>query len=182
MGIVTSILVKTFPVPPSATVFQYDWDLTAADAASAAEQFQNFAKTNIPQEIAADIMLLKGSSKGKVHVRMFGGWYASADRFSGVIAPLLNTLPPPSQQNITAGTYIQSVEILGKLGRLNTTGIADQRNNFYTKSIMTPEKEPMTIKALNALTAYIGDVGFTADTVRCLHQHIVFYSMSICKT
>jgi hypothetical protein len=109
---------------------------------------------------------LKGSSKGRVNFGLTGGWYAPADQFAAVIAPLLNTLPPPSRQNITVGTYIQSVEYLAGLGRLNTTGIADTHDTFYAKSIMTPEKEPMSIKALNAFMAYLGDAGYTADTVR----------------
>ena len=166
MGIVTSIQVKTFPAPTSATVFRYDWDLNVADAASATEQFQNFAKANIPQEIAGDILLLKGSSKGRINFGLFGGWYGPADQFAAVIAPFLKTLPPPSSQNITAGTFIQSAENLGGLNRLNTTGIADKPEAFYAKSIMTPEKEPMSTKAINAFMAYLGDSGYTADTVR----------------
>ena len=165
MGVVTSIQVKTFPAPTSATVFRYDWDLNVADAASATEQFQNFVnEANIPQEIAGDILLLKGSSKGRVGFGWTGAWYGPADQFAAVIAPFLKTLPPPSRQSITAGTYIQSVETIG--GRLNTTGIADKHDTFYAKSIMTPEKEPMSTKALNAFMAYLGDSGYTADTVR----------------
>jgi hypothetical protein len=30
---------------------------------------------------------------------------------------------------------------------------------------MTPEASPMTITALNAFMSYLGDTGFTADTV-----------------
>ena len=165
MGVVTSIQVKTFPAPASATVFEYDWDLNVADAASATEQFQNFVnEAYIPQEIAGDILLLKGSSKGRVGFGWTGAWYGPADQFAAVIAPFLKALPPPSRQSITAGTYIQSVETIG--GRLNTTGIADKHDTFYAKSIMTPEKEPMSTKALNAFMAYLGDSGYTADTVR----------------
>ena len=93
-----------------------------------------------------------------------GGWYAPADQLAAVIAPFLDALPPPSKKKITSGTYIESVQYLGG-GRLNTTDIPDKPHTFYTKSIMTPEASPMTIKALNAFMCYLGDAGFTADTV-----------------
>ena len=57
------------------------------------------------------------------------------------------------------------MQILGALGRLNTSGIADTHDTFYAKSLMTPEASPMTIKALNAFMSYLGDAGFAAETV-----------------
>ena len=130
------------------------------------EQFQNFVKTNIPQEFGAEFNLRKGSSSGKIAFNLEGGWYAPADQFEAVITPLLNALPPYSQKNITVGTYIESLQIVGGLNRLNTSGIPDKQDTFYAKSIMTPEKAPMTSKALNAFMTYLGDAGFNADTVR----------------
>ena len=165
IGVVTSIRVKTFAAPPSASIFEYNWDLKAADAASATEHFQNFIHTNIPQEIGGDIVLTKGSSRGRVNFIFTGGWYAPVDQFAAVVAPFLNVLPPPSKQKITSGTFIESVQILGALGRLNTSGIADTHDTFYAKSLMTPEASPMTIKALNAFMSYLGDAGFAAETV-----------------
>ena len=164
-GVVTSIQVETFAAPDSATVFEYTWELSAADAAKATQQFQNFVLTNIPQEFGAELVLGRGSSSGSVSFGLTGGWYAPADQFAAVIAPYLNTLPTPSGQTITPGTYIESVQNLGGLGRLNTSGIPDGNDTFYAKSLMTPEASPMTITALNAFMSYLGDTGFTADTV-----------------
>ena len=164
-GIVTSIQVETFAAPDSVTMFSYSWDLSAADAASAAQQFQNFVQTNIPQEFGAELDLGRGSSSGRVSFSLTGGWYAPTDQFAAVITPLLDTLPPPSGQTITPGTYIESVQYLGGLGRLSTSGIADTHDTFYAKSLMTPEASPMTSTALNAFMSYLGDAGFTADTV-----------------
>ena len=162
-GVVTSIQVETFAAPDSATVFEYSWELSAADAAKATQQFQNFVLTNIPQEFGAELVLGRGSSSGSVSFGLTGGWYAPTDQFAAVIAPFLNTLPTPSRQAITPGTYIESVQNLG--GRLNTSGIPDTHDTFYAKSLMTPEASPMTITALNAFMSYLGDIGFTADTV-----------------
>ena len=121
--------------------------------------------TDIPQEFAAEIVLSKGSCKGRVNFGLTGGWYAPADQFEAVIAPFLNTLPTPSRKTITPGTYIESVQNLGGLDRLNMTDIPDTHDTFYAKSIMTPEKAPMTVKALNTFMSYLADTGYTADTV-----------------
>ena len=126
--------------------------------------------------MAAEIVLSKGSSKGRVNFGLTGGWYAPADEFDDFIEPLLNTLPPYSEKTITAGTYIKSVENLGGLGRLNSTGVPDTHDTFYAKSIMTPEKAPMSINALNALTSYLGNQGFAANTVRRFTFSVDFYS------
>ena len=167
-GIVTSIQVETFAAPNSATIFSYSWDLSAADAASATQQFQNFVQTNIPQEFGAYLVVERGSSSGMVHFGLTGGWYAPADQFAAVIAPFLNTLPTPSEQTVTSGTYIEGAQSVSGINRLNTSGIPDVHDTFYAKSLMTPEASPMTITALNAFMSYLGYTGFTADTVRCI--------------
>ena len=97
---------------------------------------------------------------------MVGGWYAPADQFAAVIAPYLANLPPPSSQSITPGSYIDSVQNLGGINRLNTIGIPDVHDTFYAKSLMTPEASPISLTALNAFFSYLGDAGFSADTVR----------------
>ena len=180
-GVVTSIQVETFAAPASATVFTYTWDFSAAEAANATQQFQNYVQGNIPQEFGAEIDLGRGSASGRVAFSLVGGWYAPADEFAAVIAPFLDNLPSPSQQTITPGTYIESVQNLGGLGRLSTTGIPDSHDTFYAKSITTPEASPMTSTALNAFMSYLGDEGFTADTVRLskifLYRHCLFISV-----
>jgi hypothetical protein len=163
-GVVTSIQVQTLAAPDSATIFEYFWDFSASDAANAIQQFQNFVQSNIPQEFGAELTLGRGSSSGRVSFELVGGWYAPADQFAAVIAPFLNNLPTPSSQTITPGSYIDSVQNLGGLGRLSTTGIPDVHDTFYAKSLMTPEASPMTLDALNAFMSYLGDAGFTADT------------------
>ena len=165
-GVVTSVQVETFAAPESATIFSYHWDFNAADAASATQQFQNFVQSDIPQEFGAEIVLSRGSSSGRVSFGLTGGWYAPADQFAAVIARLLDTLPPPSRQSVNPGTYIESVQHLGGLNMLNTTDIPDIHDTFYAKSLMTPEASPMTSTALNAFMTYLGNTGFTANTVR----------------
>jgi hypothetical protein len=107
-----------------------------------------------------------GSSTGRVAFGLTGGWYAPADQFAAVIAPLLATLPPPASDSLTVGTYINSVQVLGAPAPLNTTGMPDGHDTFYAKSIMTPEASPMTFDALNAFMSYLGNEGFLTSTVR----------------
>jgi hypothetical protein len=141
---------------------------------------QNSSRTSlrpISRRKSLQRFLLKGSSFGRVNFGLTGGRYGPSDQFNTFIAPLFNTLPKPSGQTITPGTYIESVQNLGGLGRLNTTG--DTPDTFYAKSIMTPEKAPMSVKALNAFMSYLADPGFTADTVRLIskifHKSASFY-------
>lgn len=163
-GIVTSIQVTTFPAPESATVFEYGWDLSAADAATATQQFQTFVQTNIPQEWAAELVIGQGSSMGRVSFGLTGGWYGPADQLAGVLAPLLAVLPQPSSVTLTPGTYINSVQVLGGSGSLDTTTAPDTHDTFYAKSLMTPEASPMTDQALNAFMSYLANEGFNTDT------------------
>jgi hypothetical protein len=157
---------ETFAAPESATVFEYTWDLSAVDAANAVLQFQEFVQGDIPQEFAAEIDIERGSGNGFVSFGLVGGWYGPAAEYAAVIAPYLNTLPTPSVQTVTPGTYIASVANLGLPNQLNTTGVPDKPDTFYAKSLMTPEASPMTSAALNAFMTYAATTGFTADTVR----------------
>ncbi|KAF8886861.1 glucooligosaccharide oxidase [Gymnopilus junonius] len=164
-GIVTSIQAQTLAAPSSATVFEYTWDMSAATAASALAAFQSFVvEPNLPQEFGAEIVLGAGSSKGRVSFGITGGWYAAASQFNAVIAPLLAKLPKPSGTTITPGTYINSVQVLGGLGRLNTTSVPDSTDTFYAKSLMTPENAPMSTASMTAFMNYLANQGFGTNT------------------
>lgn len=163
-GIVTAIQVMTFPTPSSATVFEYNWNLNAADAAKAVGAFQHFVQTNIPQEFAAEIVIGKGSVQGNLSWGLTGGWYGPADQFQSVIAPFLAKVPKPASTSLTPGTYINSVQFLGGLGRLNTSSSPDGHDTFYAKSLMTPEASPMSNAARTAFMSYLANDGFNATT------------------
>jgi FAD/FMN-containing dehydrogenase len=89
-GIVTSYTFRTFPAPPSATVFTYGWDLTSNAASKAFEVWQSYAASGgLPTDFGAELTLGKGSVKGKVSVRLVGAYYASNSTFGKVIQPFL---------------------------------------------------------------------------------------------
>jgi len=158
-AITTSITVKTFPAPPSATVFQYGWNLNPSDAAHVISTFQTFVQTDLPQEFDAEFVLGKGNSEGTLSIGLTGGWYGPAASFNAVIAPFLGVVPAPSTTTLTVGTYINSVTYLGGKGTLNTTA-PDNTDTFYVKSLMTP---PMSDAALLAFMNYTAVPGFTSD-------------------
>lgn len=161
----TSITVKTFPAPPSATVFEYTWNLNAADASALIGSFQTYVQSNIPPQFGAEIVLGKGPAKGKVSVGLTGGYYGPSNQVNSTLAPFLNTVAKPSSTKFTIGTYINSVNYLGGLNTLNTNSAPDRTDTFYAKSLMTPEASPMSTAALNAFTKYLANQGFTSDTV-----------------
>ena len=75
-------------------------------------------------------------------------------------------VPKPQTKKLTVGTYINSVQYLGGLGRLNTTGIPDSTDTFYAKSLMTPTASPISAAAGTAFMTYLANQGFGTSTVR----------------
>lgn len=160
----TSIEVNTFPAPPSATVFEYTWNLDVTDASNAIASFQSFVQTDIPSEFGAEIDLGRGSSSGYLSFQLVGGWYGAHDDLSSVLAPLLAQLPPNPQVQLTPGTYINSVAYLAGSGGLDTSN-PDTPDTFYAKSLLTPASSPMSSAAINAFISYLANQGYTSDTV-----------------
>jgi hypothetical protein len=157
-GITTSITVKTFAAPPSATIFQYIWKFSPSDAVKAISAFQTFAETNIPKEFGVELVIGKSSSAGSLYFSLSGGYYGSKPSLASVIAPFLSKLRKPDTINITPGSYISSVQYLGGLGTLSTS-LPDGRDTFYAKSLMTPS---ISENALHAFTNYAANQAFQA--------------------
>lgn len=110
-------------------------------------------------------MLASGSSRGRVYMGLTGGWYAAADQLESVMRPLLQRLPKPGSKKLTVGSYIDSVEYLGGLGTLNTTGSPDSTDTFYAKSLMTPQANPMGERARTAFMNYLATDKYSTSTV-----------------
>ncbi|KAH9484713.1 Carbohydrate oxidase [Psilocybe cubensis] len=161
-GIATAITVQTFPAPPTATIFSYNWHFTAADAAIAFAKYQNFVLTaNLPPEFGAEIVLTPGDVQGNVSVGLAGGWYLPFDSLNATLKPFMDVMPPPRTISFDTGDYLHSaINLAG--GSLDTTSAPDGTDTFYAKSLMTPEKEPMSDKALLAWMNTLANEGFNA--------------------
>ena len=182
LAIVTAIHMKTFAAPNSTTIFEYTWDLTVSEATSVLTAFQAFGRSpGLPADFAGELNIRAGSAKGRVNIVLLGGWYARAADYHPVIAPFLAAVPTPKIEKLTVGSYIDSAQYLGGLGRLNTTGIPDSTDTFYAKSLMTPAATPITIAAGTAFMTYLANEGFNANTVRShfyLDQYVLLLTRS----
>ena len=166
-GIATSIEVTTHPAPPSATVFQYTWDLSVKDATDAVAAFQSFVETGVPPEFGAYLNLFHGSTSGKIGVVLNGGWYGPPKGFNATIAPFLSKISTTPRTTLNVGSYINSVTAFGQgtgVPSLNTSAPA-KRDTFYAKSLMTPENSPMSTSAIMALMNYLAHEGFSSSMV-----------------
>ncbi|KAF8149355.1 glucooligosaccharide oxidase [Crassisporium funariophilum] len=160
-GIATSITVKTFPAPPSATIFSFNWHFTADDAADALGKFQDFVLTDAPAEFGAEMVFTKGDVQGNVSVGLAGGWYGPSDQLNKTLAPFMRVMPPPREMSFDIGDYLHSaVNLAG--GSLNTMSAPDGTDTFYAKSLMTPQDSPMSDAARKAFLSSLANEGFTA--------------------
>jgi hypothetical protein len=164
-GITTSITFKTYPVPASATILGYNWDMNAVDAANALGSFQTFVQSGIPAQFGPEITLTKGSAQGRVVFSLGGGWYGPANGLDAVIAPFLSTMPPPRDSGRNVGSYLNSVASLTGGLPLNTASGPDTHDTFYAKSLTTPQASPISDAARRAFMTYLANAGFTADSV-----------------
>lgn len=179
-GIATSITVRTFPAPPTATIFSYNWQLTASGAASALAAYQSFALNtpNLPPEFDSEMVITRGNVQGNVTIGFAGGFYLPVERLNATLAGFLRNMPPPRAQSFDTGDYLHSALNLAG-GSLDTTAQPDNTDTFYAKSLMTPQKAPMSTKAMQAMMNVIANEGFTTEVVSsgCLHppQHCLVY-------
>ncbi|KAK1219457.1 hypothetical protein PQX77_017829 [Marasmius sp. AFHP31] len=164
-GIVTSLTMNTFPVPPSGTFFQYVWDMDVEQATHAFTSFQKFATDRaLPNTFGGELGVLKGREKGRVAIWLLGSHYGTVGEFNETVDLFLNTQPTPDNMTLTSGTWIE-VLAAGAAGDLNTTGIEMPRDTFYAKSLMTPEDGPLlTEEAMNAMMKYLAEDGYESDT------------------
>lgn len=159
---------------------QYSWD--SVDYESAGQylySFQQFSLSGPPLPWAGELVLGKGSQEGQVSFALTAAWYGDEADASSAVQPFLDMMPTPdSTQFSGGGTYIGSVSALaGGSGNLNTSQAADTSDTFYVKSLMTPESDPMTLEACTAFMEYLGNEGFTADTV-CIYFRSILLSLS----
>ncbi|KIK60152.1 hypothetical protein GYMLUDRAFT_97267 [Collybiopsis luxurians FD-317 M1] len=162
-GIVSSIEFRTFPVPPSGTMYEYLWDMDIPTATNAFISFQQWALSGtLPLTFGGEIGFLKGSSYGRVQFVFFGGYFGPAETFNETVAPFLDTLPStPDLANVTQGNWIETLSALALgVGNLNTSTQPDTNDTFYAKSLMAPMDVPLTNASMGAMVKYLAEVGF----------------------
>ncbi|KAF5376217.1 hypothetical protein D9615_008501 [Tricholomella constricta] len=163
-AIVTSIEVRTFPAPPTGTIFQYSWDgLNTTTAAQIIATIQRFVQVHdIPPHLGGEINLFRGAVRGTISISFAGGWYAHIEKLNATVNPLLRQLPTTSRTSFFTGTYLETAENLAG-GSLDTKSAPDGHDTFYAKSLLTPESSPMSDAAILAYTTYLANEGFSAE-------------------
>ncbi|KAF8069864.1 glucooligosaccharide oxidase [Lyophyllum atratum] len=163
-GIVTAIEVKTFPAPPTGTIFQYSWDgLNTTTATLIISAIQRFVKeSDIPPQLGGEINLFRGAVIGTISISFAGGWYLPIEKLNATVNPLLRRVPAPSRTSFFTGTYLETAENLAG-GSLDTKSAPDGHDTFYAKSLLTPDSSPMSDAAILAYTTYLANQGFSAE-------------------
>ncbi|KAF8508807.1 glucooligosaccharide oxidase [Hysterangium stoloniferum] len=163
-AITTAIHVKTFPAPPVATIFGFNWELSAADALAGFTRYQIFSQTNFPKELSLQCTLQKGSSSGRLTFSFGGGYYGPAANLDAIIAPFMSQMAPPGSGGKNTGNYLNSVTALAGGMPLNTTSDPDTHDTFYVKSLLTPAASPMSTAAMTNFIFYLAFDGFASAT------------------
>jgi hypothetical protein len=157
-------------MPPSVTVFQYDWTLSAERTLAALVAFQDFAQTDIPSQFGVKLDFRQGPIPGTVNCSLRGGWYGASERFDGVISPFLNNMPPVTAQYVSAGDYSASIKFFGRRDRILPIDPGPP-SSFYVKSLMVPENAPLSRSAIKAFVHTLAGQG---------HNHPSLVSISLC--
>ncbi|KAJ7468459.1 glucooligosaccharide oxidase [Mycena latifolia] len=164
-GITTSIEFSVYPAPASVIIFQYNWHLDVALAATALGTFQDFVQEpNLPPEFGAEIVLTRGAIAGNVSFGLTGAWHGDPSLLNGTVAPFLAAMPPLNAVTFTPGDWIESVSVLAG-STLNTSTAPDYTDTFYAKSLMTPEASPMSHAARTSFMSNLAYEGFTSNTL-----------------
>ncbi|KAF7297120.1 Glucooligosaccharide oxidase [Mycena indigotica] len=162
-AIATSIEFKLFTPPAAVTIFNYNWQLTATQAANALGAFQTFiAKHDPPAEFGSEIVLTRGHVEGNVTFALAGAWHAAPELLNATVQPFLDRMPPLNDVSFSQGNWLAALENLGG-GNLNTSVAPDGTDTFFAKSLMTPEASPMNAAALEAFMETVATEGFTTN-------------------
>ncbi|KAF5365892.1 hypothetical protein D9757_011026 [Collybiopsis confluens] len=164
-AITTSIEVNTFAAPSYATVIKYVWkDMDSTTAGKSMFSFQEFSLSGPAAPFAGELLLTRGSKNGSVTFGFVGAWYGAKGSAIPTMQPWLDKMPRPSTSELIGnGSYIDSVAHLSGTP-LNTPSAPLTTDTFYAKSLMTPEKDPMTLEACTSFMEYLSTKGFSSKT------------------
>jgi len=98
-----------------------------------------------------------------VTATLLGGWYAPVQGLDATLAPFIRQMPPGPRTNVQTGTYLGSAVILAG-GSLDTKAKPDGHDTFYAKSLMTPERAPISDAAVRAFVEHLANEGFASKT------------------
>lgn len=168
-GIVTSFRVKTFPAPESNIVFAYKFSID--DPSVATRQllaFQSFAASpSIPSNLGLQYTIDTLEGPERFSTKIHGVYYGPLSDFHSLFEPFVQELPvQPSNTDVRQLGYLDSLQVLAAPQDLyNTQKAPEYRDEFFAKSIMTPQEQLLTEEAVGNLFDYLYAKGKRSDTV-----------------
>ncbi|MCJ1398395.1 hypothetical protein MMC11_001593 [Xylographa trunciseda] len=158
-GVVTHFYLQTQPAPSSLVYWHYGFPNMYASSetmTSTILHWQDFAlnSTVVDQNIGFGVHI-DGSD-----FSISGIYFGSIDDFNNLIVPeLLRSIPAPNYEQVQDVDWITALEYQATGGSASTlseplTGY-NAHDDFFAKSLVTPESDPLTSDALTSYFDYI---------------------------
>ncbi|KAM0751378.1 Glucooligosaccharide oxidase [Meredithblackwellia eburnea MCA 4105] len=152
-GVITAFHFQTFPVPTQNINFAYAWNgLSSGTAASLFSSWQAYGAAHAPTDLGLIFTIGAGGS-----VSISGVFYGSEDGFHEAFDQLVDKFPEGYTTSVKQQTWIEVLQDYAGDQSLDTSSAKDYRDDFYTKSIMTPQGALITDDVLNTFFEYLFD-------------------------
>ncbi|GAA5889165.1 hypothetical protein JCM16303_006413 [Sporobolomyces ruberrimus] len=150
-AIVTTYHFQAKHAPSNAVIWSYSYnEIDPSEAAHVFSEFQDFGNLTAPANLGMQLTIGTGGS-----VKVSGVWYGPTAEFGGIISPLSSALPSGYQSSIKSYSWIDHLQQLAGSQKLNTTNQKNSRDDFYTKSLLTPSVKPITVDVLENFFKYL---------------------------
>jgi hypothetical protein len=156
IGIAVKFYLQTKAAPTSVVTFSYTFAGYMEDVDTAAAGFmhiQDFALNDTVVDRKLGFGMYTDLYNG---LSITGTYVGDKDTFDTKIGPeLLRTLPSTTTSSVKEVDWISSLEWLGGADTLNTPAHGyNQHDNFFAKSVITPQSSPLTIEAWTSFVNY----------------------------
>ncbi|MCJ1322696.1 hypothetical protein MMC15_008045 [Xylographa vitiligo] len=158
-GIVTHFYLQTQPAPSSLVYWHYGFPNMYASSETMTNtilHWQDFAlnSTVVDQDIGFGVHI-DGSD-----FSISGIYFGSLDTFNNVITPeLLRSIPAPNFEQVQEVDWITALEYQATGGSATSLSEPltdyDAHDDFFAKSLVSPESDPLTSDALTSYFNYI---------------------------
>ncbi|GAA5934338.1 FAD-dependent oxidoreductase [Sporobolomyces koalae] len=154
-AIITTYHFQAQHAPSNAVIWSYSYSgIAASEAAQIFSHWQEYGNLTAPATMGTQLTI------GKDSLEVSGVWYGPEAEFGSIISPLSSQLPSGYTSSIKSYSWIDSLQYLAGDQKLNTTGQKNSRDDFYTKSLLTPAVAPITTDVLTKFFNYL----WTSDT------------------
>lgn len=157
IGIAVKFYLQTKPAPTSVVTWSYSFNGFMSDVNTAAAglmHIQSFALNSsvVDRNLGFGMYTDMGNS-----LSITGTYFGDKNTFQSKIAPeLLRTLPAPSSSEVNSVDWISSLQWLGGSSTITVAAHGyDKHDDFYAKSVVTPQSSPLTAAAWKSFINYV---------------------------